>query len=76
MRIYAIGDIHGYLAELERAHRLIAEDRARVGDTTARVIHIGDLCDRGPDTKGVIDFLLAGRSAANPGSRSRATTTG
>lgn len=60
MRVYAIGDVHGYLTELERAHALIAEDRARVGDDMAPVVHIGDLCDRGPDTKGVIDFLLAG----------------
>lgn len=60
MRVYAIGDIHGYLGELERAHALIAADRARVGDNAAPVVHIGDLCDRGPDTRGVIDFLLAG----------------
>jgi serine/threonine protein phosphatase 1 len=60
MRVYAIGDIHGYLSELDRAHALIAADRARVGDEAAPVVHIGDLCDRGPDTKGVIDFLLAG----------------
>ncbi|GKY86772.1 metallophosphoesterase family protein [Sinisalibacter aestuarii] len=61
MRVYAIGDIHGYLAELERAHRLIAADRARTGDSAAPVVHIGDLCDRGPDTRGVIDFILAGQ---------------
>lgn len=66
MRVYAIGDVHGYLSELERAHRLIAEDRARVGDETAPVVHIGDLCDRGPDTRGVLDFLLAGLAAGEP----------
>ena len=60
MRIYAIGDVHGYLDELKRAHALIAADRAAWGDVDAPVIHIGDLCDRGPDTRGVIDFLLAG----------------
>ncbi|HCQ65262.1 MAG TPA: serine/threonine protein phosphatase [Rhodobacteraceae bacterium] len=66
MRIYAIGDIHGHLAELERAHRLIAEDRERVGDATARVVHVGDLCDRGPDTKGVIAFMLDGKARNEP----------
>ena len=66
MRVYAIGDIHGYLGELQRAHRLIAEDRARVSDATAPVVHVGDLCDRGPDTKGVIDFLLAGIARGEP----------
>ena len=66
MRFYAIGDIHGYLAELERAHRLIAADRARVGDAAASVVHLGDLGDRGPDTQGVIDFLLAGMERGEP----------
>lgn len=60
MRVYAIGDIHGYLTELDHAHALIAADRARTGDSTAPVVHVGDLCDRGPDTRGVIDYLLAG----------------
>lgn len=66
MRFYAIGDIHGYLSELERAHRLIAADRARVGDAAASVVHLGDLGDRGPDTRGVIDFLLAGMERGEP----------
>lgn len=60
MRVYAIGDIHGHLSELERAHALIAADRERAQDYDSPVIHIGDLCDRGPDTRGVIDFLLKG----------------
>ncbi|RME16867.1 MAG: serine/threonine protein phosphatase, partial [Alphaproteobacteria bacterium] len=62
MRVYAIGDVHGHLGALEGAHELIAADRDRTGDATAPVVHVGDLCDRGPDTKGVIDFLLAGRA--------------
>ncbi len=65
-RIYAIGDIHGHLGELTRAHRLIAEDRARIGDDASEVVHLGDLCDRGPDTKGVLDFLLAGLERGEP----------
>lgn len=60
MKAYAIGDVHGYLSELERAHALIAADRERTRDFESPVIHIGDLCDRGPDTRGVIDFLLRG----------------
>jgi serine/threonine protein phosphatase 1 len=66
MRAYAIGDIHGQLSELARAHRLIAQDRSRVGDSDAPVVHIGDLCDRGPDTRGVIDFLLTGLGRGEP----------
>lgn len=60
MRTYAIGDIHGQLDELKRAHQLIAADRAACGDRDAPVVHIGDLCDRGPDTRGVIEFLMDG----------------
>lgn len=58
MHSYAIGDIHGHLDLLQRAHDRIAQDQARHGAGT--VVHVGDLCDRGPDTRGVIDFLMQG----------------
>lgn len=66
MRTYAIGDIHGHLDKLEAAHRSIDADRARVGDETAPVVHIGDLVDRGPDSRGVIEFLIRGQAAGAP----------
>ncbi|MEC7761442.1 MAG: metallophosphoesterase [Pseudomonadota bacterium] len=66
MRTYAIGDIHGQLSELERAHDLIDRDRAACDDADAPVVHIGDLCDRGPATRGVIDFLMGGLAAGKP----------
>lgn len=59
-RIYAIGDIHGQLDLLRGAHALIAADRARTDDWDAPVIHLGDLVDRGPDSAGVIAYLMAG----------------
>lgn len=58
MHRYAIGDIHGHLGLLQAAHDLIAEDIARHGP--GPVIHIGDLVDRGPDAKGVIEYLMQG----------------
>ena len=58
--IYAIGDIHGHLDQLEIAHARIAKDRAEAGGADDAVIHIGDLVDRGPDSKGVIQFLIDG----------------
>jgi serine/threonine protein phosphatase 1 len=61
MHSYAIGDIHGQLEKLQRAHDLIAHDMAVYG--VAPVVHLGDLVDRGPDSCGVIDFLLAGQAA-------------
>jgi serine/threonine protein phosphatase 1 len=66
MRVYAIGDIHGYLGKLRLAHVLIEADRNEVDDDEAMVIHIGDLVDRGPDSKGVIDFLLEGIADGEP----------
>ncbi|MXQ09357.1 serine/threonine protein phosphatase [Alphaproteobacteria bacterium GH1-50] len=60
MRVYAIGDIHGHLSELRRAHDLIEADRRRTGDAYATVVHLGDLVDRGPESRGVIDYLIAG----------------
>jgi serine/threonine protein phosphatase 1 len=61
IRTYAIGDIHGALGKLHAAHRLIAEDMAQHG--AAPVVHLGDLVDRGADSRGVIDFLMDGLAA-------------
>ncbi|MFN4192117.1 MAG: metallophosphoesterase family protein [Tabrizicola sp.] len=58
MHIYAVGDIHGQLDLLRSAHDLVADDMASHGP--GPVIHVGDLVDRGPDSRGVIDFLIAG----------------
>lgn len=66
MRYYAIGDIHGQLDMLKTVHEWISADRARSGDFDAPVVHLGDLVDRGPDSKGVIDFLMQGIAAGKP----------
>lgn len=60
MRVYAIGDIHGQIGMLHAAHERIAADRRHTGDTDAPVVHLGDLTDRGPDSKGVIQRLIDG----------------
>ncbi|MDX1779992.1 MAG: metallophosphoesterase family protein [Thalassovita sp.] len=54
--IYAVGDIHGYLDQLDRAIELIEKD----GGRDAPVVFLGDMVDRGPDSRGVIDRLMAG----------------
>lgn len=61
LRSYAIGDIHGQIDLLHAAHARIAADRARTGDAEAPVIHLGDLVDRGPDSRGVVELLLKGQ---------------
>lgn len=57
--IYAVGDIHGQLGMLETALELIERD----GGAAARVVFLGDYTDRGPDSRGVLDHLIAGRDA-------------
>lgn len=66
MRTYAIGDVHGQLSLLREVHGLIAADRARTGDAGAEVVHIGDLVDRGPDSRGVIAYLIDGIGRGAP----------
>jgi serine/threonine protein phosphatase 1 len=60
MTTYAIGDIHGHLGLLMQAHDLIARD----GGGT--IVHVGDLVDRGPDSRGVVEYLRAGIAAGQP----------
>ncbi|WP_099825931.1 metallophosphoesterase [Oceaniglobus indicus] len=66
MTIYAIGDIHGQRAMLEAAHDRIAADRARSGAHDAPIVHLGDLTDRGPDSRGVLDLLIDGIADGQP----------
>jgi serine/threonine protein phosphatase 1 len=62
--LYAIGDIHGRSDCLAEAHELIDRDITRRGARDqVTEIYIGDYVDRGPDSKGVIDRLVA-RSTA------------
>lgn len=58
-RIYAIGDIHGRADMLDDLLAQIDED---IGDhEQAQLIFLGDYIDRGLDSRGVIDRLLAVR---------------
>ena len=59
MTFYAIGDIHGQLDLLKAAHDRVETDRAHMGADDAPLVHVGDLVDRGPDSAGVIAFVMA-----------------
>jgi serine/threonine protein phosphatase 1 len=60
-RIYAIGDIHGELAILDRLLALVvADDAERPPAERRTLIFLGDYIDRGPDSRGVIDRMLTG----------------
>ncbi|MCX7646276.1 MAG: metallophosphoesterase [Rhodobacteraceae bacterium] len=66
MTVYAIGDIHGQLELLLRAHALIEADRRAHGLDGAPVVHLGDLVDRGPDSRGVVQHLIDGVARGAP----------
>jgi len=61
VRLYAIGDVHGRLDLLAAMHAHIATEIERDGVADWRAVHLGDYVDRGPDSKGVIDLLIAAR---------------
>lgn len=65
MRTYVIGDIHGHLELLKAAHDRIARDDAAHGGG-GHIVHVGDLIDRGPDSRGVVDYLLRGQMDGRP----------
>lgn len=54
-RVYAIGDIHGRKDLLERLVPQIAD---HAGARDYELIFLGDYIDRGPDSAGVVDYLL------------------
>jgi len=58
IRLYAIGDVHGRLDLLQDMHGLIRADIDRNPTHDWRIIHLGDYIDRGPNSKGVMDFLI------------------
>ena len=59
-RIYAIGDVHGHRAKLERVHAHIRDDLARRPVAAPVLVHLGDLIDRGPDSAGCLALLANG----------------
>lgn len=58
LRIYAIGDVHGRLDLLRAMHEAIRDEIETLRPADWRIVHVGDYIDRGPDSKGVIDFLI------------------
>lgn len=52
MKLIAVGDLHGCPGQLETLMREVAP---RLGD---RLVFLGDYIDRGPDSRGVIEYLI------------------
>lgn len=65
-RIYAIGDVHGRLDLLTAMMDRISADLAVRPHDRPRIVMLGDYGDRGPDTRRVIDMLIALEAAPIP----------
>jgi hypothetical protein len=58
-KLIMVGDLHGNLTETKVLWEALG---SRVGQDEldrALIVFLGDYCDRGPDTRGVIDWLIA-----------------
>jgi serine/threonine protein phosphatase 1 len=59
-RVYAVGDVHGRLDLLQDLLNRIRRDDAARRPAETRLVLLGDLIDRGPDSAGVVALLAAG----------------
>jgi serine/threonine protein phosphatase 1 len=59
---YAVGDIHGALQKIQRLIERCEQHAHSLADADAdamRFVFVGDYIDRGPDSSGVIELLIA-----------------
>ena len=57
-RVYAIGDVHGRLDCLDALIASIDADSAARDAADVTIVFIGDLIDRGPESRGVVDRVM------------------
>jgi serine/threonine protein phosphatase 1 len=58
IRIYAIGDIHGQIEQLERLYGAICRDRRVRPCEQSAIVTLGDYLDRGPASREVLNMLI------------------
>ena len=58
-RVYAVGDVHGRADLLRSLLRQIDRDDGGRPHAATRLILLGDLIDRGPDSAGVLERVRA-----------------
>jgi len=57
-RIYAIGDVHGCVAELNELYRMILDhEGSRPPVPRTHILFLGDIVDRGPDSRGALEWI-------------------
>lgn len=59
LRVYAVGDIHGRFDLLQELAAKIAHDIAAAPVERTVEVYVGDYVDRGPDTRAVVEWLIA-----------------
>ena len=55
LRTYAIGDVHGCLTKLQN---LVIQCQRDASKQPGKFVFLGDYIDRGPDSRGVVEFLI------------------
>lgn len=58
-RCYAIGDVHGCARELSSLLDMIRADHESRPEKKTAIVSLGDLIDRGPDSRGVIEIFMS-----------------
>lgn len=64
LRVYAIGDVHGRSDLLDVLLERIRRDDAARPAAETHLVFLGDLIDRGPDSRGVVERVMALRERA------------
>lgn len=59
VRVFAVGDIHGRLDLLDRVLNAIDSDTTKSPISDSIEVFLGDYVDRGPDSRSVLDRLVA-----------------
>ena len=62
-KLFAVGDVHGCYEALVALESKIRESTKRSKTSHYKIISVGDLCDRGPDTNRVIEHFVRGKEA-------------
>lgn len=63
-RVYAIGDVHGCLTQLDALLAMMAQDEAERGAAETTIVMLGDVVDRGPASAQVVERLIALKAEA------------
>ena len=57
-RIYAVGDVHGCRQAFERLMHAVRQDTRARAPAVTRLVLLGDVVDRGPDTAAVLESVM------------------